>query len=209
MAHPATLTRIAKLVRQGLRVPEALSKASQLGYSSGSKARQWEDLRFSGASLQTHSLYPDFDATNGVWLFDATNTELVYQQAQMPHSWAEGTTLMPHVHWQKTTSASGNVMWRFSYKWAPIGEVMDAAFTDVDSTEVVPATPDNDTADEHLITTFGSLDATGKSMSDMLLLKIARIGGDAADTYGADARLLEVDIHYQIDSFGSNQEYTK
>jgi hypothetical protein len=33
--------------------------------------------------------------------------------------------------------------------------------------------------------------------------------GGGADTYGASVKLLEVDIHYQIDGFGSYQEYIK
>ncbi len=33
--------------------------------------------------------------------------------------------------------------------------------------------------------------------------------GDNEDTYGADARLLEFDIHYQIDAGGSVGEFSK
>ena len=43
----------------------------------------------------------------------------------------------------------------------------------------------------------------------MLLIKLSRIGGDASDTYGADARLLEFDIHYQINTLGSELEFVK
>lgn len=117
---------------------------------------------------------------------------------------------MPHVHWQKTTSAGGDVVWRFSYKWAPLATVMDAAFTDDDVSTVSAGTPDNDTADEHLITPFSNLSATGKTISDMLAIKISRIGADGADTYGADVRLLEFDMHYQLsDPPGSRLEYVK
>lgn len=171
----------------------------------------WNDLRFPASSLQTHAAFPGFDSVNGGWLFSSTLTEVLYQQAQLPHTWEVGTELIPHVHWMKTTSAGGDVLWRMSYKWASIGEVMDAAFTDVDSTTLVAGTPDNDTANEHLITSFGSLDAKGKGMSDILMMKIARIGGDASDTYGADARLLEFDIHFKLSSMarGSSKEYVK
>lgn len=63
---------------------------------------------------------------------------------------------------------------------------MDVAFTDLDASTVISATPDNDTANEH-----------------MLMMKIARIG--------ADARLLEFDIHYMLtaDQPGSASEYVK
>jgi len=49
----------------------------------------------------------------------------------------------------------------------------------------------------------------GKTLSSMILWRISRIGGSGSDTYPSDARLLEFDIHYQIDSLGSNEEYIK
>jgi hypothetical protein len=169
----------------------------------------WDDLRFPAGAVNPPGLAsdPDFDTTNGGWLFAGGGTELLFFQAQLPHSWVNGSYLQPHVHWQKTTSAAGTVKWQLDYKWAPIGEVMDAAFTTDAVTAPVAGTPDNDTANEHLISAFSSIDAAGKSISDMLLVKISRIGGD--DTYAADARLLEFDIHYQKNAFGSVLEYSR
>lgn len=91
-----------------------------------------------------------------------------------------------------------------------IAEDVDVAWTDLGIvTTTIEATPDNNTAWEHLLTELGDIDMTGKTLSDCILFELSRIGGDASDTYGADARLLEFDIHYEIDSFGSNQEYIK
>lgn len=173
---------------------------------------RWDDLRFPAAGINPpgQASDPDIDTTNGGLLFAAAGTEIVAFQAQMPHAWKEATSIQPHVHWQKTTSASGNVLWRFEYKMAPIGAVMDAAFTALDVTTTVASTPDNDTADEHLISSFGEIDMTGREISDMLVCKLSRIGGDASDTYGADVRLIEADIHYQTDyPGGSRQQFSK
>lgn len=193
---------IADLMRQH----DDLDTALRLGdrYS-------WDDLKFPAAGVNPPGQVsdPDFDTTNGGWLFAASGTEVIFMQAQLPHSWEAGTELRPHVHWQKTSSASGDVLWRLSYKWAPIGEVMDAAFTDLDSSTVVSVTPDTDTEDMHLITAFSAITATGKTLSDMLVMKLSRIGSDGSDTYGADARLLEFDIHFRKNAFGSRQEYIK
>lgn len=177
--------------------------APQIEYS-------WDDLRFPATAINPPGQVsdPDVEATSGLLLFDGGGTELIYALAQMPHAWSEGTTVVPHVHWQKTTSAAGNVLWRCRYKMAPIGEVMDAAWTTLaDVTEPVDGTPDTDTADMHMISTFGDLDMTDKQISDCILFEISRIGG--SDTYGADARLLEFDIHYQIDASGSFYEFIK
>jgi len=172
---------------------------------------QWDDLRFPASAANPPGLTsdPDYDTTNGGWLFDASSVELLFFQVQMPHGWKEGSTIHPHVHWQKTTSAGGDVYWQIEYKHAPIGEVMDVAFTTLTVSSTVPGTPDNDTAGEHLISTFGDLDMSGKTLSDMLLVKLSRNAGGGADTYGADARLLEFDIHYEINSHGSGREFIK
>ncbi len=171
----------------------------------------WDDLRFpaSGFNPPGGASDPDYDTTNGGWLFAASGTELLFMQVQLEHKWKEGSTLRPHVHWQKTTSAGGDVVWELAYKWAPIGEVMDAAFTTVTASAPVAGTPDNDTADEHLITSFGDMTATGKELSDMIMVRLSRLGSDGDDTYGADCRLLEFDIHFVVDSRGSDSEFVQ
>ena len=167
---------------------------------------RWDDLRFPVAGIDPvgPGAAPGADSVNGGLRFSPILTEVVAFQAQMPHAWLEGSAIRPHVHWQKTTSAAGDVLWRFEYKHAPIGEVMDAAFTALDSTTLAGGTPDNDTTDEHLITTFSDIDMTGNTISHMLLCKLSRIGGDGSDTYGADARLMEIDIHFETDYPGGS-----
>jgi hypothetical protein len=179
--------------------------------SSGNIGYEWDDLRFPAVGINPPGLIsdPGLDTTNGCFLFDAAGTEAVVLSAQLPHAWNEGTSIVPHIHWQKTSSAVGNVLWRFEYKWAPINEVMDANFTPVDSDEVVDGTQDTNTANKHLITSFGELDCTGRQISDMLIIRVSRIGGDDLDTYDADARFLEFDIHYRIDAIGSAQQFRK
>ena len=171
----------------------------------------WDDLKFPATAVNPpgQAADPDFDTTNGTWLFDASGTETIFLIAQMPHAWKEGSLIKPHVHWYKSTSAGGNVMWQLDYKKFPIGEVGDAAFTALTATTTVSGTPDNDTAQEHLLTSFADIDMTGMTLSDMLLMKVSRIGGNAADTYGADCALMEFDIHFQIDTLGSEHLYTK
>jgi hypothetical protein len=195
------LKQVSRIIRQGVSVPDALDRPQF----------RWDDLRFPATAVNPPGLAsdPDFDTDNGGWLFAAAGTELIFLAAQMPHAWREGADIFPHVHWQKTTSAAGNVLWRFSYKWAPINTVMDASFTDVDASTTVSGTPDTDEADKHLITSFSAMNCSGKELSDMLMIKLQRVGGDAADTYGADARLLEFDIHYELDDWGSHLEFTK
>lgn len=172
-------------------------------------ADKWDDFRFSSTNINPPGLGsdPDIDNTFGVFLFDPSQTEFIFVQMQMPHEWKEESLLYPHVHWMKSSSAGGNVYWQLEYRWAPIGGVMDGSWTTLASSTT--NNTDNDTQYEHLTTSLGPIDSTGKIISDMIVMKLSRIGGDAADTYGADAMLLEFDVHYQVDSRGSVNPFTK
>jgi hypothetical protein len=173
---------------------------------------RWDDLRFPAQAINPpgQASDPDLEPDTGCWLFAASGTELIYAVVQMPHAWNEGSTIVPHVHWEKTSSASGDVAWSLRYKISRIGEVRDASWTTVAvETSTVPGTPDNDTEEQHLITSFGPMGMSGSKISTCILFELARVGGDAGDTYGADARLLEFDVHYQLDSSGSILEFVK
>lgn len=170
----------------------------------------WDDMRAPATSVKGGGTAPADDSTNGCLLFSGSATNSVFITLQIPHTWYEGSTLKPHVHWQKTDTSSGNVLWQLDYKWSPVNEVMDAAFTTLQASTVSDGTPDTDTADKHLITPLGDISGEGKQVSDMLIMKLSRLGGDASDTYNnQQARFLEFDIHYEIDGLGTGAEYTK
>lgn len=172
----------------------------------------WDDLRFPVQAINPpgQASDPDLEATTGMLLFAAAGTELVFGVAQMPHAWNEGTSIYPHVHWSKTTSAGGDVLWQLDYETVNNGDVATLAYSSqLQTVSAVAGTPDNDTANEILISSFGELAMTGKTISSLIIWKLSRIGGDAADTYGADARLFEFDLHFEIDSMGSDDEFVK
>lgn len=132
------------------------------------------------------------------------NEERVFFVVQLLHSYKEGTELRPHVHWVGEDNTAGNVVWKMSYSWANIGE----AFPTETSIQVTDA--NSTTTDEHNLAEFASITGTGKGLSSMLLCSLRRHSSNAADTYtGKDAYLLEFDIHYQQDTLGSQQEYSK
>ena len=189
---------------------EQVGKPQVEWYCDMVEGERWDDLRSPATAINPpgQASDPDVEATSGLLLFSGTGTELVYVLQQMPHEWLERSNIIPHVHWQKTTSAAGDVQWRLRYKHAPIGEVMDADWSAaIDVTDTVEGTPDTDTADMHLISSFGELDMSTRRISHCILYELSRIGG--SDTYGADARLLEFDAHFRRDSMGSEQQFVK
>jgi hypothetical protein len=107
----------------------------------------------------------------------------------------------------KSTAASGGVYWQLQYRWVGIGDVMDANWTTIGS--ATPVVSDANTQYKHALTSLPTISATGKSISDMIVAILSRQPGNGADTYGADAILLEFDIHYQQDGLGSKLETSK
>jgi len=50
---------------------------------------------------------------------------------------------------------------------------------------------------------------TGDELSTVLICRLFRNSSHANDTYGGTAGLLYIDAHYQVDSFGSDEELVK
>lgn len=169
---------------------------------------QWDDLRAPATALNLPggANDADRDANDGTFLFSAITTEQILAVLQMPHGWKEESAIKPHVHWSKTTSAAGGVAWTLEYKWFDVGDAHGSYSSPVLATE---AQPDDDTADQHAIATFGEVAGTGMLISSIFIARITRDHDHASDTYAADARLYEFDIHYQIDDRGSAQEFIK
>ena len=172
----------------------------------------WDDLRFPAQALNPAGAVNDADIDTadttfiGTLLFDAGSTEIIAGVAQMPHAWIEGSTISPHIHWAPTDATAGNVVWQFDYDIAAPNGTFSGSYTTSSITEAAGGS-----ANGHQLAGFADIDMTGYTLSTIILWRISRIGGDASDTYGADARLFEFDIHYQLQSGaeGSRQEFIK
>jgi hypothetical protein len=168
----------------------------------------WEDLRFPAQSINPPGNVDDADieTTTGCLLFDAGSTEVCMGVAQLPHAWKQGSALHAHLHWTPTSTNTGNVYWRLDYQVKNIGETFDfsAGWTTANTLDAADGV-----AGKHQIHELAEITMTNKTVSCMLHWKLSRIGGDGTDTYTADARLLEFDIHYEIDAMGSSGELVK
>lgn len=170
--------------------------------------RKWDDLRFpaTGVQLGGQAAPPGVQASTGLFLFDGVDTaESIAILAQLPHAWRQGSNIKPHLHWSKTSDVAGTVYWSLRYKWFNVGEIPPAFSAPVAATLAV----DPEDTQAHAISTFGEIDATGKLISSLFLCQIARDPTNEADTYEADVLLYEFDIHYQVDSMGSEAEFVK
>ena len=177
-------------------------------------ASVWDDLRVTldkGSSAATLG-YVFGNSGPQIWYFrDNNSLEAMSFTVQLPHSWKEGSTIYPHIHWTPDETRSGDVEWNFDYTWANYDASTPEVFPAITTNAVVSSGPY--TANTHLITplTPGNegLTATGKKISSILICRIWRDSSNPADTYNAYSGLLFIDFHYQLDTFGSREEYVK
>lgn len=182
-------------------------------------ATRWDDLKVPVNAVKiknvTDPAYWDSFLGNTALLWfkhKASDENDVVFTVQMPHAWKEGTDIFPHVHWTSKGTAPGNnrVTWGLEYTWVNVGDVFPATAT---ITGTTVATPNEGVIAlyEHVITPLGTngIDGDGNKLSSMLVCRLFRNSSNTLDTYAHDAGLLEIDFHFQIDSDGSNQEYSK
>lgn len=173
-------------------------------------AEVWDDLRVSLDKGSSSAVIGDI-WTGGpqIYFFKDNQVTAMSFVVQMPHSWKQGTTIYPHLHWMPKSGASGDMVWNFDYSWQNYNPDTPQVFPTYTTSTVVSAGPF--TATSHKITSLvaGGLNGTGKNISSILICRIWRSPALEADTYGDDAGVLSFDIHFQIDTMGSRSEYIK
>jgi hypothetical protein len=192
-------------------------------------ATVWEDLRIEPVVRAGAGNIPAFEVwrtdseglSMGVFLYSFTDVaqaqeKEIHWTAQMPHAWA-GTAIYIHVHWMgavdDTTAAP---RWGLEYTWADIGTVFattSTVYTDGNN-YTGGGTDANVTAFKHYISGFAAItpSTSQDGISSVIIGRLFRNSSSALDTYnatGAKCGLLYIDIHYEINSLGSNTEYTK
>ena len=168
----------------------------------------WDDLRFPAGGLNPpgSARDPAFNDELGLFTFRNNQDNVVGGLAQFPHAWKEGSVIAPHVHWIQP--AAGNVLWQLEYRLLPaVGAEFPSAWTTVTSTDAVSAYPGS--GDWVQITRFPNIDMTGFTISAMVLFRLSRLADSPLDTLESNIELLEFDIHYQVDTPGSMQEFIK
>lgn len=165
---------------------------------------RWEDLRFPAQVINPTGAAadPDIDSDDGSLLFDAGGTETIVGMAQLPHGWDAGTGIRPHIHWSPTNTNTGNVYWRLEYEVMNINGTYTASLTTDNKLDA-----GDGTTEKHQVCGFTEIAMTDFTESCIMKWKVSRIGGDGTDTYDADARLLEFDIHYKVNKLGSLREH--
>lgn len=124
-------------------------------------------------------------------------------QVQFSHRYKEGTDIEPHVHWTPVNTNTGNVLWSLDYYWLNNGETATGAPTNIQIQQAAGGV-----AWTAQIADFPTVVGTGKLVSSIFMFRLARITS-GAPAYNANPALISFDIHFQVDSNGSRQEFIK
>lgn len=176
-------------------------------------ATDWDDLRIDGLSTRAGVVAPtDETGFRGSANFYSRN--FVHNQAdevqfsvQMPHAWRAGSDVWPHVHFSPWATSAGSQAVRF---------VMNCYVADVNDTFPSAAVAYTMTKTwsggaqwQHLLATSPTaLDMDGLALSSLLKCRLWR-DNTVANNFANKAAFLYFDVHYEVDSFGSDQEYIK
>jgi hypothetical protein len=170
----------------------------------------WDDLTFPAYGLgRAGNADPDVVFNSGPSadmagvLFDATADQEIFGKAQMRHSYKPRTALRAHWHWSPTTTGTGAVCWAISVSWAGIHSNFPASTLAGIATNHVNAAAQW----KHFISESVTITPpAGAGESSILMFRAFRDADNPADTYPADADLLDVDFHFEINKPGTSDE---
>jgi hypothetical protein len=129
---------------------------------------------------------------------------MVFFAVQLPHQYLLGSNLRPHAHLSAETTGTGTARFGLEYSIAKINGTFGASST-------IYATIDFDNDQYvHKYLNFAEIDCSAiHAVSPMIMCRFFRDATALADDYAGEVTMFEFDFHYQIDSFGSAQEFVK
>lgn len=164
-----------------------------------------EDLRFpsSGINPPGAASDPTRSQTTGLLEFATGADRIIAGNFQMPHSWAPGTAITPHIHYLCRTANNGNVSkWRLDYSIANISGVFSAGDYGTYTPGSVIDVPNPNNTQTHAIISLGTITMTGYTESSVVIWKLTRL--DAGNADASTIVLLDFDVHFKVEKFGKN-----
>ena len=208
-ARPRTLFGVVEAF--GNIVQQLVNVLSEYGYAINQLITKtdtvFDDYLVSGDTVLKGASAPDLENfRDGLFLnaFAGTGgtTEQAFFSIHILHGIKPGTTPTFHIHWTHNQGApSGNVKWQVEYSIARgYGAGSYGATTTLTTTQATAAqyvmqiTDDDD---------MPLADISQIEPDAVLLGRIFRNPADGADTFEADAFLVNVDLHYEQDKTGT------
>ena len=137
-----------------------------------------------------------------LWEFTDGDTREVYANFHMPHTWKAGTMIYPHMHFSVTSSNSGVIRWGFEYSWARRHDSTGQIAFPAPSVTYLDFTVPANSEYTHFVAEVPQgqgIAGTGLEVDAMILMRIFREAGSAADTFAGSAFGITADLHIEVD----------
>jgi hypothetical protein len=166
-------------------------------------ATSWDDLMVEARpGIQGQSTKPDWDNNYHALMFPQNNpSEIVTLNFQLPHRWKLGSTIQPHIHFLHNQNKIP--IFKMQYRWYNIGDPPPASWTIYTMNDVLVPYPGYSI--HNLCLNQTGIDGTGMGFSSLLQVKIYRDD----NVFVGDCPVFGFDIHIEIDSFGTGDEFVK
>lgn len=165
-----------------------------------------------GISDPDYVAYSPNGGTITTYLTEWAENDIGSFTVQIPHSYAIGMNISVHAHWTAGADGvleSGNAVgWKVDYTWANI----DSAFGNMSTANLSDEC--DGTNHKHQMTPEVVINGSGKTISSMLMCNIKRTDTGADDTWSGTTSghlpmLLEVDLHFEVNTLGSSTPTVK
>lgn len=175
----------------------------------------FDDIRFpfTGQRIDISAGRIDYNfSEGGVEFQDNTRypEEVISLICQLHHSWKTGTSIYPHLHYIQNQNQIPN--WLLEYRYYENGSIVPSSWTQLIGENVFTYSSDSILQ----IYNFPSITLTSLiELSPIIDFRFYRDTNNASglfsgsDLYTGNALSKEFDIHFEIDSPRSKEEYTK
>jgi len=186
---------------------------SSSGITLNGSATVFDDLKSSSLSLEQSGpgISQNIPEACVEYAISANLSDYMVQSLQLPHSWKIGSSIYPHLHFRQTISSMPNFLIR--YRWQINGQAEVTSWTNYkcnSSSFTYVSGSINQIAYGP-----GIIPPTGAALSDIIEFRIIRDSQNSSglftsvDPIDEVVRVKSFDVHYEMDSIGSNTEYTK
>jgi hypothetical protein len=141
---------------------------------------------------------------------DPTN-DYLYANVQMNHDRLHGAKVYPHIHWVQASDQIPN--WLLQYRWQRNGSTKVTAWTNYPMKS--NAFTLSGTSFLQISYGAGLTPPANDGISDIMQVRVSRDKGNistafsATDSYTGTVNGISFDIHLELDTLGSRQEYVK
>jgi hypothetical protein len=163
----------------------------------------YNDINIPADTLGIGPSVPDFAVVFGAggirkYCFDGgALTEALHGSSEIIHGYKEGTDIQVHLHLMPANTGTGRAKFGLEYTWANVTSVFPS------NTTVFANVTAEGTAWVYKDLNFPVADGTGKLIESGIAFRVFRDPTDSEDTYTGDVCLIQMGIHYQIDTLGS------